>query len=63
MEVPLDFTAVTDFARAGRRYEEMQRRELSTLPGVEVVGLGSTIPLRKSEIMLEIKAEGRHGHR
>jgi putative ABC transport system permease protein len=58
MEVPLDFTAVTDFARAGRRYEEMQR-ELSTLPGVEVVGLGSTIPLRKSQIMLEIKAEGR----
>ena len=58
MEVPLDFTAVTDFARAGRRYEEMGR-ELATLPGVEVVGVGSTIPLRKSEIMLEIKAEGR----
>src|SRR6185369_14219216 len=27
MEVPLDYTAVTDFAQAGRRYEEM-RREL-----------------------------------
>jgi putative ABC transport system permease protein len=58
MEVPLDFTATTDFARAGRRYEEMGR-ELATLPGVEIVGVGSTIPLRKSEIQLNIKAEGR----
>jgi putative ABC transport system permease protein len=57
MEVPLDFTAVTDFARAGRRYEEMGR-VLATLPGVEVVGVGSTIPLRESEILLEMKAEG-----
>lgn len=58
MEVPLDFTAVTDFAQAGRRYEEM-RRELETLPGVEVVGMGFTVPLRASEVLLEIKAEAR----
>ncbi len=58
MEVPLDFTATTDFAKAGQRYEEMQR-QLSTLPGVEVVGLGSTVPLRASGILLEVKAEGR----
>lgn len=58
MEVPLDFTAVTDFAKAGQRYEEMQRA-LTTLPGVELVGLGSTIPLRASQILLEMKAEGR----
>jgi len=58
MEVPADFTAITDFQRAGRRYEEMQR-ELATLPGVEVVGIGNTIPLRKSQIMLDIKAEGQ----
>lgn len=58
MEVPADFTAITDFARAGRRYEEMQR-ELSTLPGVEIVGVGSTIPLRKAGFTLDIKAEGR----
>ncbi len=56
MEVPLDFTAVTDFAKAGQRYEEMQRA-LTALPGVEVVGLGSTIPLRASQILLEMKAQ------
>ncbi|MHB1311573.1 MAG: ABC transporter permease [Gemmatimonadaceae bacterium] len=58
MEVPLDFTATTDFNRARTRYEEMGR-ELGTLPGVEVVGVGSTVPLRKSQIMLDIRAEGR----
>ena len=58
MDVPLDFTATTDFVRARTRYEEMGR-ELATLPGVEVVGVGSTVPLRKSEIQLDIKAEGR----
>ena len=58
MEVPLDFTATTDFAKAGQRYEEMQR-QLATLPGVEIVGLGSTVPLRASQILLELKAEAR----
>jgi putative ABC transport system permease protein len=58
MEVPLDFTAVSDFVKAGRRYEEM-RRELETLPGVEIVGLGFTVPLRASQVLLELKAEGR----
>ncbi len=58
MEVPLDFTATTDFVKAGQRYEEMQRA-LATLPGVEVVGLGSTVPLRASNILLEMKAQER----
>ena len=58
MEVPLDFTATTDFVRAGQRYEEMQRA-LTTLPGVELVGVGSTVPLRASNILLEMKAEAR----
>ncbi|MBL0940846.1 MAG: ABC transporter permease [Gemmatimonadaceae bacterium] len=58
MEVPFDFTAVTDMARAGQRYEEMQRA-LTELPGVEIVGLGSTIPLRAGQVMLELKAEAR----
>lgn len=58
MEVPLDFTATTDFAKAGQRYQEMQR-QLATLPGVEIVGLGSTVPLRASQILLELKAEAR----
>ncbi|MBC7841124.1 MAG: ABC transporter permease [Gemmatimonadaceae bacterium] len=57
MEVPPDFTS-PDIARAGQRYEEMQRA-LSSLPGVEVVGLGSTVPLRASQVQLEIKAESR----
>ena len=58
MEVPPDFTSPTDIARAGQRSEEMQRA-LAQLPGVEVVGVGSTVPLRASQIQLEIKAEAR----
>ena len=57
MEVPPDFTS-PDIARVGQRYEEMQRA-LTALPGVEVVGVGSTIPLRASQIQLEMKAESR----
>jgi predicted permease len=57
MEVPPDYTAA-DIAKAGQRLETMQR-ELSALPGVEVVGVGSNIPLRTTGIMLEVKAEGR----
>ncbi len=57
MEVPLDFTATTDFVKAGQRYVDMQR-ELSTLPGVELVGVGSTVPLRTAGILLEMKAKG-----
>ncbi len=57
MEVPPDFTSA-DIGRAGQRMEEMQRA-LTALPGVEVVGIGSTVPLRSSQIQLEIKAESR----
>ncbi len=57
MEVPPDFTS-PDIARAGQRSEEMQRA-LAQLPGVEVVGVGSTVPLRASQILLELKAEAR----
>jgi putative ABC transport system permease protein len=58
MEVPPDFSSPTDIALAGQRSEEMQRA-LTQLPGVEVVGVGSTVPLRASQILLEIKAEAR----
>jgi predicted permease len=34
-------------------------RELATLPGVEIVSVGGTVPLRKSQIQLAIRAEGR----
>ena len=33
--------------------------ELGMLPGVNVVGLGSTIPLRRAGFQLELRAEGR----
>ncbi len=58
MEVPIDFTQAASLAGAVGMYERMQR-ELSTLPGVEVVGVGSTMPLRSAQFQLSIKAEGR----
>ncbi len=58
MEVPRDFVGAQDNAVSIARYEEMQR-ELSTLPGVNVVGVGSTMPLRRAGIVLPVKAEGR----
>jgi len=57
MEVPFDFTT-GDFVGAKQRYLAMSN-ELSSLPGVEVVGLGSTIPLRRAGFQLELKAEGK----
>jgi len=57
MEVPFDFTT-GDFVGAVQRYQSMTT-ELATLPGVQIVGLGSTIPLRRSGIQLEVKGEGR----
>ncbi|MEO6446842.1 MAG: ABC transporter permease [Gemmatimonadaceae bacterium] len=58
MEVPTDFTTNPDPAVTVAKYERMQA-ELSTLPGVSIVGVGSTIPLRAAGFMLEVKAEGR----
>ncbi len=42
---------------AKARYEEM-RREVGALPGVMVVGLGSPMPLRRSDVVFDVKAEG-----
>jgi predicted permease len=56
MEVPLG-TARTD-ADAKSLYERM-RYELAAIPGVNEVGVGSTMPLRSTQIQLEIKADGR----
>jgi putative ABC transport system permease protein len=58
MEVPVDFTQPAVMQGAVGMYERMQA-ELSTLPGVQVVGVGSTMPLRSAQFQLEIKAEGR----
>jgi len=58
MEVPVDFTQAASLQGAVGMYERMQA-ELSTLPGVQIVGIGSTMPLRAAQFQLEIKAEGR----
>ncbi|MFL5613587.1 MAG: ABC transporter permease [Gemmatimonadaceae bacterium] len=55
MEVPKDFN--------GAKKEEMiadyqrMREQLVSLPGVQQVGLGSTMPLRAGGILLDVKAE------
>ena len=45
-------------AAAKERYEQI-RSELAALPGVVEVGLGTPMPLRRSDLVLEVKAEGR----
>jgi predicted permease len=58
MEVPADFAAVTSRDAAILQYERMAT-EMKNIPGVQVVGLGSNVPLRVSEFQLDIKAAGR----
>ncbi len=55
MEVPKDFNGVKKEEMIGD-YERM-RQQLASLPGVQEVGLGSTIPLRSAGITLDVKAE------
>lgn len=62
MEVPLfvlagGFDPKADVA-AKVRYDQMQR-EIRALPGVIEVGVGSTMPLRTTEMQLDLKAEGK----
>jgi predicted permease len=58
MEVPRDFTAGVDNPSALALYEQIQH-EIAALPGVKDVGIGSTMPLRAGDVVLEVKAEGR----
>ncbi|HUF51074.1 MAG TPA: ABC transporter permease [Longimicrobiales bacterium] len=44
--------------RAKQQYDRI-RDEIAALPGVRVVGLGSSLPLRSSTVALDVKAEGR----
>ena len=44
-------------AATRRRYEEM-RGEVATLPGVVAVGIGFPLPLRRSDVVLQVAAEG-----
>ena len=57
MEVPMDFQGGPNDARRIGLYQEMRDR-MAALPGVMEVGLGSNVPLRASNFMLEVKAEG-----
>ena len=41
---------------AKARYERM-RLEITALPGVKLAGLGSPLPLRKSDVVFDVKAE------
>ncbi|HVZ49773.1 MAG TPA: ABC transporter permease [Gemmatimonadaceae bacterium] len=58
MEVPADFAALGSKAEGIARYERMQR-ELTAIPGVEIVGVGSVVPLRAAGFNLDVKGEGR----
>jgi putative ABC transport system permease protein len=58
MDVPSDFSGKIDNAATVKKYEQMQQ-QIAALPGVSMVGIGSTMPLRTGGIMLDIKAEGR----
>jgi putative ABC transport system permease protein len=55
MEVPKDFNGVKKEEMIAD-YQRM-RQQLASLPGVEEVGLGSTMPLRSAGILLDVKAE------
>lgn len=57
MEVPFDFTA-DDPIITKQRHTQMVT-ELDALPQVEVVGMGSTTPLRRAGFQLDLKVEGR----
>ena len=58
MEVPADFAAAGSRDAAIAMYQRMQT-ELTALPGVQVVGVGSIIPLRTAGFQLDVKGEGR----
>jgi predicted permease len=57
MEVPFDFDAQTP-ADAKSMFERMQL-EVGAIPGVNEVAISSTMPLRTTEVQLDIKAQGR----
>jgi putative ABC transport system permease protein len=57
MEVPFDFEARKD-EDAKALFERMQL-EVAAIPGVSEVGIGSTMPLRATEAVLDVRADGR----
>src|SRR5215831_16824134 len=57
MEVPIETESISQ-AEKFAMYERM-RDKLSALPGFTLASVGSSVPLRDSRIVLEVKAEGR----
>ena len=57
MEVPIEGQTIAEPEKLAM-YERMRDR-IAALPGVTTVGLGSTVPLRNTPFVLEVKAEGR----
>ena len=57
MEVPIEGQTISEPEKLAM-YERMRDR-IAALPGVGTVGLGSTVPLRNTPFVLEVKAEGR----
>jgi len=57
MQVPADGDGRT--ADEILRMQEAMQERIASLPGVSAVGVGSNVPLRGANVMLEIKAEGR----
>lgn len=58
MQVPVSNVDSRGDGATKELYERM-RYELAALPGVDEVGVGSTVPLRSADFLLEVKAEGR----
>ena len=57
MEVPIETNALDQPAKLAM-YERMRDR-ISALPSVQVASIGSNVPLRNSNFVLEVKGEGR----
>jgi predicted permease len=57
MEVPFDFQSRKD-ADAKAFFEQM-RLQIGALPGVKEVAVASTMPLRSTDVQLDVKADGR----
>ena len=57
MEVPFDFQSRND--TVAKALFERMRLEIAAIPGVTEVGVGSAVPLRSTQIQLDVKAEGR----
>ena len=57
MEVPIETNTLDQPAKLAM-YERMRDR-IATLPGVQVASIGSSVPLKNTYFVLEVKAEGR----